>query len=59
MMFWVVLGSLIFKNAISPTSYIFARNALCHSLFSAVYEDFNPTFFALFLPVFGNFNNFR
>jgi hypothetical protein len=45
----------IFKITISHTSYIFARNALCYSLFSAMYEDFNPTLFAIFGRFFVTF----
>ena len=47
----------IFKITNSHTSYIFARNALCYSLFSAVYEDFNPTFLGRFLAFFWEFSN--
>ncbi len=45
----------IFKITNSHTSYIFARNALCYSVFSAMYEDFNPTFFCHFWELFCNF----
>ena len=41
----------------SPTSYIFAYNKLNHSLFSAVYKKFLPTFLGAFLVLLSNFKN--
>ena len=32
---------------------------VCHRLLYAVYEDFNPTFFARFSAHFSNFNKLR
>ena len=46
-----------FKMTFSPTSYIFAYNKLNHSLFSAVYKKFLPTFLGAFWVFLSNFKN--
>jgi len=49
----------IFKNTISPTSYIFKVNKLIRCVLDAVYKKFLPTFWGAFLMLLSNFKKLR